>query len=155
MNQKRFLTLLPLVFISFIVAAILTGFAFYQIDKYGCIGNRDFSDKGLGIEFSIDCKWTISLDTSIENDEYSIKLKHQTAEIEIKKVDDESKIALEEGFRFLELDNGVRRFREQDSSTYYYDALDRISSEEMFQVSATPNEEAIRYIDDIVSSIMN
>lgn len=133
---------------------IFGGFVFYHVNEYGCIGFRSFKDTNTGLDFRVDCRWEIIQNVDIDEDEYLVSIRHKSAEINLKMIEPEDEVELQDGDRFLELNNGEKRFREEESSTYFYTGIDRLSDKEFFQISATPNEESIRYIDSIVLSLI-
>lgn len=124
MDQKKVLTIIPLIFFSAIVALIAFLYVSYKVDTNGCIGFHRLSDGGIGINFQIECDWEVNLNTDLEEDTYSIHLIQDESNIVLDAIVKDESIGevdiTKTDYEVTSLENNLIRFREKSASEYYY-----------------------------------
>lgn len=143
MNQKRFLTILPLVFALLVVIGILlvNGGQSSENTSFDSLFDctEEFEDTGMKIAFEYGCEWTPSLETTLtdnfvynENntfgyvaERYIITMQDKSNEalVTMRVVLAETKgsiISLENKYDYEVIDNTLVRFKNADENGYRY-----------------------------------
>jgi hypothetical protein len=137
MNQKRFLTLLPIIFILLVTVIILVIYFTNKDDNGDVLGvscTEEFIDEGLGIHFAYPCEWELSLETTIGDDfvysesnrygyvaeKYFLRFKEGDQLLQIRVVLADTKgsiLSMENKYEYKVIDDKVIRFTREDN--YY------------------------------------
>jgi hypothetical protein len=137
MNQKRFLTLLPLIFL-FITTLLFLGLYLLNVSSNGCSEDETFRDEGMNITFKYPCSWELSFNTQFTKEfastesntdfgpvakKYDIILKKDNAEIKISNVliaTEGTSRALDDRYDYKKLNDKIVRFQREDSEEIRY-----------------------------------
>ncbi len=141
MNQKRFLTILPIIFI--VIVTILLLIAYFTTrdeendpDVLGVSCIETFQDQGLGIDFDYPCEWELSLETTLGDDflynaenrygyvaeKYFIRFKDEDQLVQIRVVladTQGSMLSMENKYEYEVFNNELVRFSREDEIYKY------------------------------------
>ncbi len=139
MDQKKFLTILPIIFIIIVVIIVLIIHFLNENEDSSVLGvscNETFADEGLGINFDYPCDWEVNLETTLwdsfvyneENrygyvaEKYHIRLKEDDQEILIRVILADTKgsiISVENKYEYEIIEDKLLRFSKEENKYKY------------------------------------